>query len=88
MSDLPRWLDREALALHISVGVHELPRLTRAGKLPQPSYHLGERSPRWWSADVDAAFGLAQPAPAARGAASLAQAILETGRKNRQAQAR
>ena len=84
----PRWLDREALALHISVRVDELPRLMRGGKLPQPSSHLGPRSPRWWSADVDAAFGLAQPAPAARGADSLAQAILETGRKNRQAQAR
>lgn len=52
--DPARWLDRDALAKHISVRVDELPRLARAGKLPAPSLHLGPRSPRWWSADVDA----------------------------------
>jgi hypothetical protein len=54
--DPARWLDRDALAAHISVRVDELPRLSRSGKLPAPSLHLGPRSPRWWSADVDAAF--------------------------------
>ena len=76
MSDTARWLDREALAGHISVRVDELPRLLRAGKLPHPSTHLGPRSPRWWSADVDAAFGRALPSPPPRGAGNLAQAIL------------
>lgn len=70
----PRWLDREALAAHICVRVDELPRLMRAGKLPAPSTHLGPRSPRWWSADVDARFGRAVASPP-RGAAGLAQAI-------------
>ena len=69
-----RWLDREALAVHISVRVDELPRLLRAKKIPNPSFHLGPRSPRWWSADIDARFGRAV-ALAPRGAAGLAQAI-------------
>jgi hypothetical protein len=75
----PRWLDRDALAEHICVRVDELPRLLRAGKLPTPSLHLGPRSPRWWSADVDARFGRALPS--ARGASALAQAIREEARR-------
>ena len=52
-----RWLDRDQTAERISVHVHELPRLLRSGKLPQPSYHLGSRSPRWDSLAIDALFG-------------------------------
>lgn len=72
-----RWLDREALAHHIAVRVDELPRLLRRGALPSPSLHLGPRSPRWWSAEVDAMFGLAVASPPPKGASGLAQAILE-----------
>jgi hypothetical protein len=57
----PQWLDRDALALHISVRVDELPRLTRAGELPTPSFLLGPRTPRWWSADVDALLSRGAP---------------------------
>ena len=42
-----RWLDRDALARHISVRVDAIARLQRAGRLPNPSYHLGQRQPRW-----------------------------------------
>lgn len=83
-----RWLDREALAEHISVRVDELPRLLKAGKLPEPSYHLGPRSPRWWSATVDAAFGRALPSAERRGASALAQAIEAKSRARRPAHAR
>lgn len=86
MADAPRWLDRDALAAHISVRVDELPRLSRAGKLPPPSLHLGPRSPRWWSADVDAAFrpGVGSgPIPGAKGQ-SLVEDIL-AGRVGRHA---
>ncbi len=76
----PRWLDREALAAHISVRVDEVPRLLRAGKLPAPSTHLGPRSPRWWSADIDATLGRAVASPP-RGAANLAQAIEAEARR-------
>jgi hypothetical protein len=47
--------------LHISARVDEIPRLTRAGKLPMPSLHLGPRTSRWWSAEVDAMFGCGAP---------------------------
>lgn len=56
MAEDGRWLDREALARHISVRVDYLPRLVKAGKLPPPSYHLGPKSPRWDRVVVDAQF--------------------------------
>lgn len=57
MADDRRWLDRDQVAGKISVHVHELPRLLKAGKLPAPSLHLGPRSPRWDSLAIDALFG-------------------------------
>lgn len=89
MPDPARWLDREALAAHISARMDELPRMLKAGKLPAPSYHLGPKSPRWWSAAVDEMFVLrvASP-PAPRGASQLAARIEAKSRAGRQAQAR
>jgi hypothetical protein len=52
----PRWLDRDACAAYISVRVDELPRLVKRGLVPAPSYHLGERSPRWDRTTLDACF--------------------------------
>jgi hypothetical protein len=50
-----RWLDRAALAAFVSgLDNEKIRRMTRAGKLPPASYHIGPRSPRWWSPDVDA----------------------------------
>lgn len=57
MPDTPRWLDREATAQYIGVRVDHLPRLRRRGLLPEPSCHLGPRSPRWDRDALDAAFG-------------------------------
>lgn len=74
----PRWLDREALAAHLSVRVDEIPRLQRRGALPAPSLRFGPRSPRWWSADVDASMGRAVASP---GRTSLAEAILAEARR-------
>jgi hypothetical protein len=51
-----RWLDRDALARHISVRVDAVARFQRAGRLPPPSYHLGPRQPRWDRDLVDAAL--------------------------------
>jgi hypothetical protein len=76
----PRWLDRDALAVHISVRVDEVRKLLRAGKLPTPSYHLGPRSPRWDRLAVDACFAgeaaSADPEVAVQG---VVQKILEGG---------
>lgn len=56
MSETARWLDRDALARHISVRVDAIARFQKAGRLPAPSYHLGPRQPRWDRDKVDAAF--------------------------------
>jgi hypothetical protein len=53
----PRWLDREATARYLSLRVDELPRMLRAGKLPQPSYHFGPKSPRWDREELDTLLG-------------------------------
>lgn len=57
MSDPPaRWLNAEAAARYICVRVDALRRFVRAGKLPEPSRHLGPRSPRYDREAIDAAF--------------------------------
>jgi hypothetical protein len=56
MGEPARWLDRDALASHICVRVDAISRLQRAGRLPEPSYHLGPRQPRWDRAKVDTAL--------------------------------
>jgi hypothetical protein len=57
MIDLePRWLDPEAAARYIGVRVDELPRLPKAGKLPEPSRFLGPRKPRYDRLKLDLLF--------------------------------
>lgn len=57
MGETARWLDREAAANYLSVRVDELPRLVRAGKLPQPSLHFGPKTPRWDRQELDNMLG-------------------------------
>lgn len=54
MSDTARWLDRQALALHLKVTPDAIYRLQKRGRLPAPSYELGPRLPRWDREKVDA----------------------------------
>jgi hypothetical protein len=56
MAEPARWLDRDALAAHICVRVDAISRLQKAGRLPEPSYHLGPRQPRWDRDKVDLAL--------------------------------
>ena len=81
MSDLARWLDRDALAARICVRVDAIARLQKAGRLPAPSYHLGPRQPRWDRDAVDAAFagGVASTDPT-MAVQSLVNDILSQGR--------
>jgi hypothetical protein len=51
-----RWLDRKATANYICAHVDSLRRLVKSGKLPEPSYELGKRSPRWDRLALDAVF--------------------------------
>lgn len=83
MPDGARWLDRDALARHISVRVDAVARFQRAGRLPPPSYHLGPRQPRWDRDQVDAALsgGVASTDP--RTAINALAAEIAAGRAAR-----
>ena len=71
----PRWLDREEAAKYICVRVDDMARLERSGRLPQASYHLGPRTPRWDRLALDAVFSGA-PASVASTDTSTAVAAL------------
>lgn len=86
----PRWLDRAALARHIGVRVDYLPRLSKGGKLPTPSYHLGPKSPRWDREAVDAMFAGTVASPVQEHDLAVQEAVnaIINGRKGRPAHAR
>lgn len=65
MGDAARWLDREALARHLSLRPAAVGRLVREGRLPPPNLALGPKMPRWDRMRVDATFdgGLASTDP-------------------------
>jgi predicted DNA-binding transcriptional regulator AlpA len=48
-----RWLSAKSLAEYLGIPCDRVRRLRRAGKIPEPSYHLGERSARWLSSDIE-----------------------------------
>jgi predicted DNA-binding transcriptional regulator AlpA len=75
-----RWLDRDALAAHICESPTAIYRLVKQGRIPEPSYKLGRRKPRWDRDAVDAALAGAV-ASRPKGAAHLAAAILEESRR-------
>ena len=76
----PRWLDRDALARHICESPSAINRMVKEGRIPQPTYRLGPRKPRWDRDAVDAALAGAV-ASRPKGAAHLAAAILEEARR-------
>jgi hypothetical protein len=51
-----RWLSPSAAAAYIDVRVDALPRLVRAGRIPPPTYTLGQRSPRYDRLTLDKAL--------------------------------
>lgn len=50
----PRWLDADAAARHLCLRLDAFTRKVRTGVIPEANYSLGTRTPRWWSADLDA----------------------------------
>lgn len=50
----PRWLDADAAARHLCLRLDAFTRKVRTGIIPEPNLTLGSRTPRWWSADLDA----------------------------------
>jgi hypothetical protein len=52
MSDA-RWLDADAAARYLCLRVDAFLRAVSAGRVPRPSRHLGERTPRWDRSALD-----------------------------------
>jgi excisionase family DNA binding protein len=57
----PRWLDPDEAAQYVGVRREQLPKLVKAGKLPEPSRHLGPRQARFDRTKIDALFDPGQP---------------------------
>jgi hypothetical protein len=84
----PRWLDCEEVARYLSVRVDRVAALVRAGRIPEPTYHLGPRSPRWDRLALDSVLGDGTASSNARTVVSnLVQDILTKGRARRAAKA-
>jgi hypothetical protein len=83
-----RWLAPDEAARYLSVRPDALPRLVRAGRIPAPSYALGQRSPRWDRLALDSAFdGGTASTDNHRAASAIAQEIIQKGRARREARA-
>jgi len=84
MSDaLPRWLDEPTSALHLTLRVDAFRRKWKAGTLPQPSYHLGARTPRWDRFELDAVMAASAASPRRQSLSEAVNAILSDGRARR-----
>ncbi len=49
----PRWLDAEGAARYLCIRVDAFLRRVTSGVIPAGKHGLGERTVRWWSADLD-----------------------------------
>lgn len=76
----PRWLDLPAAAAYLSVRPDRIRALVRAGRLPAPSYALGDRAPRWDRLALDACFAGGAASTNADQAAHAAAAAEAEGR--------
>jgi hypothetical protein len=57
MADPARWLDLTAAAAYLPLRPDIFARKVKAGIIPAPSVHLGERTPRWDQGVLDATMG-------------------------------
>jgi diphthamide synthase (EF-2-diphthine--ammonia ligase) len=86
MSDAPRWLDADAASDYLSLRVDAFLRAVTAGRIPQPSRHLGERTKRWDREALDAVMMGGTASTDTRTAVhALAEEIKTEGRARRQA---
>jgi len=80
-----RWLDEETAARHLCLRPTAFRARVKGGTLPQPSYHLGPRSPRWDREALDSALAPSATSPNTRQQVNQAVAqILAEGRARRQ----
>lgn len=81
------WRDARRSAEHLDISEARFLALVKSGRVPAPSYHLGERSARWSLETLDRLMG---PKPAAAdvtrsAVANVVKKIEEKGRARRQA---
>lgn len=89
MGDPSRWLDIESAASYLSLRPDTFQRKVKARQLPAPSKHLGERSPRWDRAALDAMMeGNAGSSSHRDTFNAIAAKIATEGRKNSPSHAR
>lgn len=50
------WRDARRSSEHLDISEARFLALVRSGKFPAPSYHMGERSPRWSTEALDRAM--------------------------------
>ncbi|MCB8880065.1 hypothetical protein ACELLULO517_07450 [Acidisoma cellulosilytica] len=55
-----KWLNAAETAKRMGLRVDQLSRYVRDGKLPEPSYRFGPKSPRWDVDELDASMGVTQ----------------------------
>lgn len=80
------WVSARAASIHLELSEARFLALVKSGKFPRPSYHLGERSPRWNSEALDRAMSPETPLDVTREAFSgLVKKIEEKGGSRRQA---
>lgn len=72
-----RWLKPEEAALRLGVSVDALKRKVKAGLIPAPSRHLGERSPRYDREALDSVMLGDQPSASSGGIKSIVARILD-----------
>ena len=82
------WRDARRCAEHLDVSEARFLALVRSGKFPGPSYHLGDRSPRWRTEALDRAMDPNSASDVTREAVNgLVEKIEAKGRSRRQAHA-
>ena len=79
------WVDTRHAAVHVGTGEARFLCMVKEGRFPRPSYHLGERSPRWNTEALDRAMDPESASNVTREAFSgLVKKIEEKGRSRRQ----
>lgn len=82
------WRDARRSAEHLDISEARFLALVKSGTFPRPSYHLGERSPRWSTEALDRAMNPTSASDVTRGAVNdLVRKIEEKGRSRRAAHA-
>lgn len=82
------WRDARGAALHLDISEARFLAMVKTSKFPAPSYHVGERSPRWCLEELDRVMKSNTASDITREAVdALVQKNEEKARSRRQAHA-